>query len=36
MGLHGPIIKERPGRNKEDTVRNQPLVFTNHETKKVG
>jgi hypothetical protein len=35
-GSRGPIIKEIPRRKKEYTVRNQPLVFTNHETRKDG
>jgi hypothetical protein len=35
-GFCGPIIKERPRRKKEETIRNQPLVFKNHETRKDG
>jgi hypothetical protein len=34
MGLHGPIIKKILGRKKEYMVRDRPLVFTNHETRK--
>jgi hypothetical protein len=35
-GSSGPIIKEIPDRNEEDTVRTRPLVFTDYETRKVG
>jgi len=32
----GPIIKERLGRKKEYMFRHWPLVFTNHDSRKVG